>query len=356
MKIKTFIDKIIVQPTGQCNLNCTYCYVPKRNIKSKISLSTINKIKILVNHISNSKPIEIIWHAGEPLIIGAQYFKEILNLFNDSNVIHKIQTNLTLLNNEWCELIKKNSIELTISLDGNENHNSSRVNWNNKESFNKVIEKISLLKRHNIEFNLICVVHEKNIYHPNDLFSFFKRINPKKIGFSIIEKENDNITDNNLSLQVIEHFWSQMFINWKEDDSLKIREFELLFSAFNGNKIFPIDNKFVDLNISIGHDGNIVILSPEFLDSKSEKFLDFIIGNINNETPENIIKNINNSEYLKKHIKGINNCYYSCDYFNYCEGGNASNKYFENDELDSTETIYCLQSKKYLVNSVLKNL
>ena len=356
VKIKTFIDKIIIQPTGLCNLNCSYCYIPNRQVPSKISLKTVSNIRKFIKSCELKNSVEIIWHSGEPLIVGVSFFKKLLEEFKDLNVSHTIQTNLLLLNEAWCQLINEYKINITLSIDGVKSQNGFRNFWNNKNSFENFSKKVKLLKSHEIKFNAICVVHEKNIFEPKTLYGFFLNLGAKSVGFSIVELENNNTIHNNFNSKTVDKFWSELFNIWCKDKTLRIREFENAIQQLTLDRDYKKSPKYVDLNITFSCKGDLVILSPEFLDAKSSRFNNFILGNVNNSRFSELKQKINSNIYLDEFKTGIQNCFDECEYFAYCEGGSASNKYFENHDISSTRTIFCTQTKISLINSIINSI
>jgi uncharacterized protein len=89
---------IVLQPTSLCPLACTYCYLPERDLKQEMSVSTAHSI---APSWSSSGPIEIVWHGGEPLAIGRTKFTELLEPFEPlrlaGRIQHKVQTGRTLI-------------------------------------------------------------------------------------------------------------------------------------------------------------------------------------------------------------------------------------------------------------------
>ena len=127
---------IVLQPTSFCNLNCRYCYVPDRRDKERVSAAVLEKsIELAVNSDLIDKECEFLFHAGEPMTVGMEFYRKTALLIdkhnNDSKKFHKvIQTNATLVNEEWCSLFQKYRYKLGVSIDGPEFlHNLNRKNW-----------------------------------------------------------------------------------------------------------------------------------------------------------------------------------------------------------------------------------
>jgi uncharacterized protein len=99
----------------------------------------------------------IVWHGGEPLSCGLSHFEKLLTplvrptLKNKIN--HGIQTNCTLITDDWCDLFKKHNFKVGISIDGPNFFNKNRVDWNGKEAYKSIIKGIEYLKKHNINFS-----------------------------------------------------------------------------------------------------------------------------------------------------------------------------------------------------------
>jgi len=357
MTIETFIDKIIIQPTKLCNLDCDYCYLPQRKNNLKMSQTTIKNIAKFIEKLNSPNTLEIIWHMGEPLLAGKEFFNSALSVFKGFNVRHVINTNAILIDDDWCELFNKFNMDVTVSLDGIAYNNVKRLTWNKRPSYKRVIKGINFLQKHKIDFDIICVLHEENINDPIKLYNDFKKLKPKTLGFSIVEKEARNTYDNALSYEVVSNFWKYLFQCWKEDEhSLNIREFDLILPSFLLANYSSQEIHYIELHCTIGVSGDIVILSPEFLDSQSNLYSNFVVGNVNENSNTEIFSNIQKCRYLDHYIDGILKCNSECEYFSYCGGGVASNKFFENNQLSSTETTYCIQSKKALVNSIIENI
>lgn len=117
---------IIIQPTSFCNLNCRYCYVPFRqdhNFMSDEVLDSAIKLSLESPFLQNE--VEFLYHAGEPLTVGIDFYKKAMQFIErynskNINVINNIQTNGVLLNDKWCTFLKDYHFKVGISIDGPE--------------------------------------------------------------------------------------------------------------------------------------------------------------------------------------------------------------------------------------------
>src|SRR2546423_1320728 len=131
MELGCEVQSVVVQPTTACNINCAYCYLPSRDRRQVMSDEVASAIaRSLADHCI-AKPINIIWHGGEPTATGLARFSQLLEIFQShaqgAGFRHGIQTNATLIDDAWCDLIKAHKISVGVSIDGPEDFNSRRV-------------------------------------------------------------------------------------------------------------------------------------------------------------------------------------------------------------------------------------
>ena len=119
-------------------------------------------------------PIPIIWHGGEPLACGIKHFSYLINQFEESQISHLVkhglQTNATLINEDWCRFFIEQQISIGVSIDGPEWANTKRVDWKNSPTFAKTLQGINLLKEFEIPFNVIAVITEDNLPKSKELY------------------------------------------------------------------------------------------------------------------------------------------------------------------------------------------
>src|SRR5580765_7496746 len=97
---------VVFHPTPYCNLDCTYCWAPDKNDQSKMALSVVEKTLENVFHNPSMEQVDFCWLTGEPLVMGLEYYKSVVTLckklnFKNIPTSFSLQTNGTLLNNEW---------------------------------------------------------------------------------------------------------------------------------------------------------------------------------------------------------------------------------------------------------------
>lgn len=365
------IDLLIFQSTSFCNLDCKYCYLPDRHLKHKIKSETIGlALKKIVEEKLISDEFSIVWHAGEPTVLPVEFYREVLELIKqiipaNVKVNQHIQTNGTLLNDEWCAFFKESEMKVGVSLDGPKHiTDRNRVQRNGKGAFDQIMRGIELLRKYEIEFSVIAVLSAYSLDYPEEIYSFFKEINVQSLCFNMEEEEGIHTQSslNETTEEKLKAFWQKIFrLQLNKENYIHIREVQGFIETFiKGNfKSNPlhIGQMTHPLRIlSIDTEGNFSTFSPELLGMKDEQFGNFCFGNIHRDKFSSIVKNDLFQQISLQIESGIKKCRDSCSYFNFCDGGAPSNKLYENGSFDSTETKYCRHSKKILVDCFLEEI
>lgn len=368
---------IVIQPTSFCNINCSYCYLPNRQVKGVMS---DNVLENTIKRVLNSKKIvdenpNFIWHAGEPMVAGINFYQKAVQLINENNiynrkVIQSIQTNATLINDEWCNFFLENNINVGVSIDGfKELHDKYRRTRDNKGTFDKVMHGIKLLKKHNISLGGLFVVTYDSLSKAEEIFNFFLDQGFRQVGFnveSIIGSNKDttiSATQRKDTLQKYEKFVNTLYDLWnKNKDKITIREFDVLSEIFDGKlksskyQYMPLEANEYDI-ITISKDGHISTNCPELADGYEGNPSAFQIGNINFINSIDDIEHITKRKEIYNQIcEGIEMCKKTCAYFDYCGGASPSLKMYEHKTFLATETSACILSKKVLINVVVEKI
>ena len=177
---------VMLKPAGaHCNLACKYCYyLEKNNLyqNSHRHLMTDEMLEQFTREYIEAQTMPQVlftWHGGEPLMRSIDFYKKALALqkkyAHGKQIDNVIQTNGTLLTDEWCEFFAQNHWLVGISIDGpQEYHDHYRVTPAGKPSWEKVMQGIQLLKKHRVEWNAMAVVNAYNAEHPLEFYHFFR--------------------------------------------------------------------------------------------------------------------------------------------------------------------------------------
>ena len=365
------VELLIFQSTSFCNLDCKYCYLPDRNSKNRIDLE---KIKItfqkLIEESLIGDELSIVWHAGEPTVVPIDFYKQVNKLVqdiipNNVKVNFHIQTNATLLNDEWCEFFIDSNMQVGVSIDGPKHINDrNRISRNAKGSFDQVINGINLLKKYKIDFTVIAVLTDYSLSYPEEIYDFFKELGVKELGFNMDEEEGvyTKSTFDYSTNSKFKAFWTKIFeLQLRMDNYIRIREIHGFTQTLLGNNFTSENYSYGPMThpmsiLSIDTNGNFSTFSPELLGMKNEKYTDFNFGNVMTDSFRSINRNEKFKSVHNDILEGIKKCNETCDYFSFCGGGAPSNKLYENGTFDSTETKYCIYSKKLLIDVFLDKI
>jgi len=177
---------VLIKPTGAiCNLDCKYCFFLSKEMLYPGSpfrmaddlLETYLK-QLLESH--RAPEVDVAWQGGEPTLMGLDFFKRSIELVNKlkcfgQQIQYTIQTNGTLLNDEWCAFFKENNFLVGLSMDGPKDlHDVYRVNKGGSGSFDQVMRGVNFMKKHQVDFNILCTVHAANQDQPLQVYRFFR--------------------------------------------------------------------------------------------------------------------------------------------------------------------------------------
>jgi uncharacterized protein len=222
---------------------------------------------------------------------------------------------------------------------------------------------IELLRLNSIRFHAIAVVTADSLAYPNEIFDFFLHLGAFQVGFNIEELEGIHSSSTLLGAanDKVDAFFRRIYgLQQESTPYLPIREFDRAFQSIaNVSDAEPAygNQQNVPFGIlSIDYDGNISTFSPELLGSLSEKYKNFVFGNVKTDQLENLIENPIFVKLASEIEAGIQNCATQCEYFAFCGGGAPANKFYENGDFSSTETMYCRHTIQLPVEIVLSDL
>jgi uncharacterized protein len=187
----------MAKPVGPaCNLGCSYCYYLSKD--KLLGLKGIEPIPdaILEKHIhdtitgNDSAEVIFDWQGGEPTLLGLDFFKKVLRLQAQATppgkvVLNNLQTNGTLLDENWCRFLRENRFLVGLSIDGPKSlHDTYRLDKGGAPTFNRVMSSVKLLKKMGVEFNTLTVLNRQNVKYPLDVYRFLTReVGPRMIQF-----------------------------------------------------------------------------------------------------------------------------------------------------------------------------
>jgi uncharacterized protein len=178
----------MVKPIGStCNLDCAYCYYLSKEKLLKQQHGRRISDELLETFIrqyidgQNGEQVVFSWQGGEPTLLGLDFFRKVVELekkYKKANqrIENDLQTNGTLLNEQWCQFLHQNNFLVGLSIDGPRDlHNAYRVTKGKEPTFDKVFAAVKMMKKHGVKFNTLTVVNRLNAKRPRDVYRFLTR-------------------------------------------------------------------------------------------------------------------------------------------------------------------------------------
>jgi uncharacterized protein len=178
----------MVKPIGTtCNLKCTYCYYLHKSELLGHHGSSIMSDQVLETHVrqyiegQTGEQVVFSWQGGEPTLLGLAFFRKVVELEakyrqSGQRIENDLQTNGTLLNEEWGVFLKRHNFLVGLSVDGPRPlHDHYRVTRSGQPTFDKVMAAAKILKKHGVPFNALCMINRENAKRPLDVYRFLTR-------------------------------------------------------------------------------------------------------------------------------------------------------------------------------------
>jgi uncharacterized protein len=297
----------------------------------------------------------VVWHGGEPLATGRDHLAALLSPFGPE-VEHHVQTNATLIDDDWCDFFTAHRVRVSVSVDGPAAHNGDRVTRGGKPAYDRIVRGIDALRRHGIPFSALCVVSVPRPGIATELYDYFLGLGCDVLGINVEELEGVNTRTNGHDAADVTAFWAELVAAWRQDPRIHLREVEwslrYLGAVLDGHadELLPRE---LDPIPTVAHDGSVVLLSPERAGFHDPRYGDFASGNVLSTPLAEILAAATSTPWIAEFIRGVESCRATCPYFGFCGGAHAANRYFERGRFDITETDHCRNSKIRLLEGVL---
>jgi uncharacterized protein len=248
---------VLAKPTGAtCNLGCKYCFfLSKENLYPGSSFRMPDDIleEYIRQYIQSQSVPEatISWQGGEPTLMGLDFFRRSVECVEKykkpgMTIQYTLQTNGTLLDDEWCEFFHENGFLVGLSLDGpRELHDAYRVDKGGNPTFDRVMRGLRLMQEHAVQFNILACVHAINADHPLEVYRFFRDdAGAEFIQFiAIVERDNETgfqegnkVTDRSVGAEQYGSFLIGVFDEWVRRDvgRVYVQIFDVSLAAWVG--------------------------------------------------------------------------------------------------------------------------
>jgi uncharacterized protein len=360
------IETVVVQPTPFCNIKCSYCYLPQRDMKTVMQQSTIATLFAkLFSSGWASQGLTVIWHAGEPLVVPVSFYQTAFAAIETLRpaglqVRHSFQTNGMLITPKWCELFKKWDVGVGVSIDGPKQlHDAHRITRTGRGTFDKTIAGIRVLQQESVPFHVISVLSQQGMDAPREMLDFYLSEGIEDVCFNVEESEGEHVSGLFAAGDAKERFRRFLGDFWvlsrqsgrirfvREVDGMLPRVFRSEQSMMRNAQVEPFGMMNVDCQ------GNVSSFSPELLGLKQRDYGDFIVGNILTDSLEDMLHSPPMRAMARDIAAGVEACRKDCEYFSVCGGGAPVNKLSENGTFTSSRTSFCSLTQMVPIDLVL---
>ncbi|TAK20507.1 MAG: anaerobic sulfatase maturase [Chloroflexota bacterium] len=257
-----------------CNLDCAYCYYRESlegtRVRRRIDPRLLETfIPQYMAYVADARAASFAWQGGEPTLAGLPFFERVVALQAHharpgTTIANALQTNGLLLDDEWGAFLKRYNFLVGISLDGPQPiHDQQRRAKSGRGSFDLVMRGIDVLRRHGIDFNVLCVLGPHNVGHPGELMAFYREQGFTHVqfipcmDFQAMEPEKPPVFQ--VTREEYGAFLTSAFDEWHQDGqpSLSIRTFDNFLQSYVGvpNDLCVHDDK-CDAGIVVEYNGD----------------------------------------------------------------------------------------------------
>jgi len=336
---------VIIRPTERCNLSCRYCYSMTSSDVKIMNEQVLDEAtrKILEFY----HQVTFVWHGGESTLAGVDFFQAAMKMQekyrkNGQKIINEIQTNGTLIDEEWAHFFKKHSFFVGISIDGPKDINDVvKVDVDSVGTFDQIMRGVKILRSHGISVAGISVIAKHNVGSIDRVFDFYEEhdiplnINPFiSSGQGSVFADKLLITPSEFSRAMI-----KLFDRWFDNPTIKIYDFyKIIKSFFTGiNNICCYSGKCSSEYISVCPNGDVYPCGRWAGEKK------FLMGNIVEGTLYDIVNSrpaqeiLNRGEFLEE-------CR-DCQWLEICNGGCPHTSYLYTGSIFHRD-FYCKGKKE----------
>ena len=357
---------VMLKPTGaHCNLACKYCYyleknnlypTAQRHLMSDEMLEQFTREYIEAQTMNQ---VLFTWHGGEPLLRSIDFYRKALSLqqkyAGGRRIDNVIQTNGTLLTDEWCEFFAQNHWLVGISIDGPQpDHDHYRLTAAGKPSWQKVMQGIKLLKKHGVEWNAMAVVNAYNANHPLEFYRFFKENGCQFLQFtpiverltrhedgrtlaSLADKDEISLSEASVTPEQWGYFLCAIFDEWVRKDVGKI--FVEIFDCTLANWM-GISPGICAYSKECGHAG-VMEHNGDVYSCDHFVFPEYKLGNIRDHSLIDMLYGEQQQEFSRlKHSSLPRQCK-ECDMEFACHGECPKNRFMKDKYGDSGLNYLC---------------
>jgi uncharacterized protein len=365
---------LLAKPTGAiCNLDCQYCFFltkeqlyPGSKFRMTDDLLETYIQQLLESH--QTPEVTIAWQGGEPTLMGLEFFQRSIALVEKhkkpgQQIIHTLQTNGTRLDDNWGRFFKQHNFLIGLSVDGPQSlHDTYRVDKRGRGTFEQVMQGWQVLKKHQVDFNILCTVNAANGSHPLEVYHFLRdELGAEFIQFiPIIERVNEDgstltqtltqsgnqVTERSVKPEQFGQFLICIFDEWVQRDVGKvfIQHFDAALANWVG--VPPsvcIFSKTCGTALALEHNGDLYSCD-HFVEP------DYKLGNIQETHMIELVASERQRQFGQAKFNTLPQYCRECEVRFACNGGCPKNRFTETPDGEAGLNYLCAGYKVFFTH------
>lgn len=378
---------LLVKPAGAaCNLGCKYCFfLSKENLYPSRATPLMDEatLEIYIRQLMESSPgpqVDIAWQGGEPMLRGIDFYRSAVRLADKYRkphhrvLLHTMQTNGTLVDDEWAAFFKKNNYLVGLSVDGpRAQHDAYRIGKNGKGSFDDVIRGWKCLNKHAVDVNILCTVHAANADHPLDVYHFFRdelgaqyvqlipiveRATPDTIELAnrgwggvkgtdrpLYKQEGNLVTERSVQAEKFGQFLIAIFDEWVQNDVGKVYVtiFDVALGSWLGQHNACVTSPTCGRALVLEHNGD-VYSCDHYVES------DYRLGNIKDTPLKTLVSSEKQSRFGQSKYDTLPRYCTECPVLFACYGECPRNRFIKTPDGETGLNYLCAGYKMFFTH------
>jgi uncharacterized protein len=359
---------VLAKPSGAtCNLACSYCFFLDKellypNSKFRMSEETLEAYiqQLIETHRSNQ--VTVSWQGGEPTLMGVDFYRKAIEYQEKYRVQgmtfeNTMQTNGTLLDDEWCQFFKENDFLIGISIDGPRHlHDAHRVDKGGIGTFDKVMRGLRLLQKHGVEYNILVTVNRLTADQPKEVYRFLRdearaewvqfipvieRMNPD--GLNLVQN-GEQVSHRSVRPEQFGRFLIQVFDEWVMNDVGKVYVQTYEAALRNWMRIptsgMCVFEKTCGYGLALEHNGDLYacdhFVEPEYL-----------LGNIKEEHMLQMVGSDEQTKFGQDKYDSLPTYCLECPVLFACNGECPKNRFIETPDGEAGLNYLCTGYKAF---------